>query len=64
MKLNRWLVAAATATVLTASLAVAGCTSDNSSDDVANEQASVSGKQVDEAACPFPAGQKIRGVVG
>jgi hypothetical protein len=54
MKLNRWLVAAATATVLAGSLAVAGCTSDNSSDDAATEQTSVSGDQADETADTTP----------
>jgi len=54
MKLNRWLVAAATATVLAGSLAVAGCSSDDSSDDAATEQASVSGNQGDETTVTSP----------
>jgi hypothetical protein len=50
MKLNQWLVAAATATVLAGSLAMAGCTSNDTGNDAATEQASVSGDQGDEAS--------------
>ncbi len=49
MKLNRVWLAAAAATVLAGSLAVAGCAStDGNDDDAATEQASVTGDQSDK----------------
>ena len=55
MKLNRVWLAAAAATVLAGSLAVAGCASTDGNDDAATEQASVTGNQGAETASNTPA---------